>query len=293
MSTKNKLKTKLRIKLGTKNEDTWCPGCPNHNILESTKRVLTKLIGKGYKQEDFAMVTGIGCHAKIFDYLNISGIYGLHGRVLPTALGIKLGNPNLTVLGFAGDGDTYAEGMAHFIHAGRYNANMTLVVHDNQSFSLTTGQSTPTSQQGYKNKAKPFGEFDKPLNPIKLALASGMSFIARCNARDVAHTERILEKAIRHKGFSFVEIIQDCLIFNLEANNKDGLMYKISDNKNKKKAEQLAEEWDYNNKHGRIPLGVIYQEKKKTLEEKWPQLAALSKTLRKRKISRKRKTEIK
>ncbi|MBU0470193.1 MAG: 2-oxoacid:ferredoxin oxidoreductase subunit beta [Nanoarchaeota archaeon] len=264
-----------KIELRTKNEDTWCPGCPNHSILESTKRVLAKLISKGYRQEDFAMVTGIGCHAKIFDYLNISGIYGLHGRVLPTALGMKLGNPNLTVLGFAGDGDTYAEGMAHFIHAGRYNADMTLIVHDNQSFSLTTGQSTPTTQQGYKNKAEPLGEFNNPLNPIKLGLASGMSFIARCNARDIEHTAKILEKAVRHKGFSFVEIIQDCLIFNLEVNNKDDLMYKISDNKSKDEAERLAEKWDYNNKQGQIPLGVIYQEKKKTMEEKWPQLSAL------------------
>ena len=142
--------------ISTKNENTWCPGCPNFMILESAKGAIAKLIDGGRRQEDFAMVTGIGCHAKIFDYLNISGIYGLHGRVIPTALGITLGNPNLTVIGFAGDGDTYAEGMAHFIHVARYNLDMTLIVHDNQSFSLTTGQATPTSQLGYKNKAKPF-----------------------------------------------------------------------------------------------------------------------------------------
>jgi 2-oxoglutarate ferredoxin oxidoreductase subunit beta len=268
----------MKNNLSTLNENTWCPGCPNFMILESVKKVINKLIeGESYKQEDFAMVTGIGCHAKIFDYLNISGIYGLHGRVIPTAMGITLGNPNLTVIGFAGDGDTYAEGMAHFIHAGRYNANMTLIIHDNQNFSLTTGQATPTSQQGYKNKAKPLGEFNLPLNPIKLALASGASFIARCNARDITHTIEVLEKAIKHQGFSFVEIIQDCLIFNLEANDKDKLMYKISDNKDKGKAQKLAEEWDYNNKHGKIPLGVIYRERKKTLEEKWPQLSRLKK----------------
>lgn len=261
------------IELKTKNEITWCPGCPNHCILESVKLMLAKLISEGSKQENFVMVTGIGCHAKIFDYLNISGIYGLHGRVLPTCLGVKLGNPNLTVLGFAGDGDTYAEGMEHFIHAGRYNANMTFIVHDNQSFSLTTGQATPTSQQGYKNKAQPFGEFNFPLNPLKLALAAGMSFIARANARDIKHTAEIMEKAVKHKGFSFVEIIQDCLIFNPEINNKDKLMYKITDNRDKEKAMKLAEEWDYNGKNGKIPLGIIYQEEKLILEEKWPQLA--------------------
>lgn len=273
--------TDTKPKLSTKSVNTWCPGCPNFLILESVKKVIAKLIDEGVKQEDFAMASGIGCHAKIFDYLNISGIYGLHGRVIPTCLGMKLGNPNLTVLGFAGDGDTYSEGIAHFIHAGRFNVDMTLIVHDNQSFSLTTGQATPTSQQGYKTKAEPLGEFNMPLNPIKLALASGASFIARGNARDINHTAEILEKAIKHKGFSFVEIIQDCLIFNLDANNKSELMYKISDNKNKKKAKELSDEWDYNSKEGKIALGVIYRENKPILDDEWPQL----KKLKEKKVS--------
>tara|TARA_Y100000310_G_scaffold337773_1_gene425739 strand:+ start:4985 stop:5755 length:771 start_codon:yes stop_codon:yes gene_type:complete len=249
--------------LKTTEEITWCPGCTNFMILEAAKKALSK-----FNQKELAMVTGIGCHAKIFDYLNISGIYGLHGRVVPTMTGITLGNPNLKVIGFAGDGDTYAEGMAHLIHAGRYNANITLIVHDNQSFSLTTGQPTPTSQQGYTSKAKPQGEENKPFNPIKLALASGTTFIARCNAKDINHTAEIIEKAISHPGFSFIEIIQDCLIFNKEINDKDKLMYKIPDNKDKIKALSLSSQWGYNNKTGKIPLGVIYQVKEPTLQEK-------------------------
>ncbi len=252
---------------------TWCPGCPNFFILEAAKKAFAKL---GVDNKDIAIVTGIGCHAKIYDYINVSGIYGLHGRVIPTCLGITLGNPNLKVVGFAGDGDTYAEGMAHFIHAGRFNSNMTLVVHDNQSFSLTTGQPTPTTQQGYKSKASPLGEASHPVNPIKLALASGVSFIARCNARDITHTAQIIEQAIKHKGFSYVEIIQDCLIFNVEINAKDKLMYKTN-NKNKKKAEALADEWNYNSKKGKIPIGIIYEEKKPCLQDKWPQLQKLIK----------------
>ena len=255
-------------KIGTTNEITWCPGCTNFMILESAKKAFANLIDKGLKQENIAIVTGIGCHAKIYDYLNVNGIYGLHGRVIPTTLGIKLGNPNLTVVGFAGDGDTYAEGMAHFIHSGRYNANMTLIVHDNQSFSLTTGQPTPTSQQGYVSKASPSGEINYPMNPIKLALASGMTFIARCNARDIAHTAQVLEAAIKHKGFSFVEIIQDCLIFNKEMNAKDKLMYKVNNKSDMKKALQLADEWDYNSKKGKIPVGVFWHVEKKSLGEK-------------------------
>ena len=263
--------------LATKQEKTWCPGCLNNLILEAVQKTLDKLIENGAKLEDFVMVTGIGCHAKIFDYLNISGFYGLHGRVLPAALGIKLANPNLKILGFAGDADTYAEGMGHFIHAGRYNADMTFIVHDNQSFSLTTGQASPTTQEGYKSKVEPFGQMNHPINPIALALGANFSFIARTNAKDIEYTAEILTKAIQHPGFAFVEIIQDCLVFNPDMNNKDSLMYKIPDNQDSGKAWALAGEWDYNSKSGKIPLGVIFQETRPTLDERWLQLADLKK----------------
>jgi len=154
---------------------------------------------------------------------------------------------------------------------------MTLIVHDNQSFSLTTGQPTATSQQGFESKASPLGEFNHPLNPVELALAAGTSFIARCNAKDINHTAEILEKAIKHKGFSFVEIIQDCLIFNKEFDKgRDEIMYKIEDNSDLEKAHTIAHEWDYNSKKGKIPIGVIYQTDKPSLEDKWPQLKKLT-----------------
>src|SRR3989339_232453 len=198
--------------LSTKYGITWCPGCPNYMILESVKQALAN-----FKHEELCMVTDIGCHGKTFDYLNISGIYGLHGRALPTALGITLGKANYPEL----------------------------------------------------------GEFNNPFNPIRIALASNVSFIARCNARDIKHTAEIIEKAINHRGFSYVEIIQDCIIFNPEMNNKDKMMYKVEDNSDKKIAEKLADEWDYNSKAGKIPLGVLYQEKKSILTDKWPQLSKL------------------
>ncbi len=239
-------------------------------ILASVKKALEELEkeSKKYSQEKFSMATDIGCHAKIFDYLNISGIYGLHGRAIANGIGMALGNPKLNVLAFAGDGAAYSEGISHLIHAFRFNANMTLLVHDNQSFSLTKGQPTPTSQQGYISKAKPTGVKHKPLNPIKLALASNATFIARCNAKDIEHTKEILKQAIKHKGFSYIEIIQDCLIFNLQANEKQKIMYKISPCHNKQRAEKLASEYDYNTKTGKIPLGIIYQTQEPTLDEK-------------------------
>jgi 2-oxoglutarate ferredoxin oxidoreductase subunit beta len=248
-------------KLSTKNESTWCPGCPNFMILEAVKKSINN-------PKNYAIVAGIGCHGKMYDHLNLSGIYGLHGRPIPTALGIKLGNPNLKVIAFGGDGDTYSEGMSHFIHAFRYNVDMTLIVHNNQSFSLTTGQSTPTTQQGYINGDSPKGEINTPLNPIKLALASGATFVARANAMDLNHTTSIIKKAIKHKGFSYVEIMQKCLIFNKDMNELDKIMYKIPDNKNLSNANKYADQWNYNSKKGKMPLGIIYQTREPTLFEK-------------------------
>ena len=267
-----------KTKIDTPFPITWCPGCPNSEILKAVKLAINNLIKKGEKQKNFVTVTGIGCHGKIFDYVNLSGIYSLHGRPIPTAMGIKIGNPNLKVLAFEGDGDIYSEGLSHFVSAGRYNSDFTVIVHDNQSFSLTTGQATPTSQKGYKSKAEPLGKIGNPLNPIKLALASNATFVARANARDSKHTAAIIEQAIKHKGFSFVEVIQDCLIFNLDINNRDKRMYKIPNKKRtKEKAMKLAEIYDYNLGKGRIPLGIFYKEERKTFEEQWPQLQILQK----------------
>ena len=196
---KNKVYSTKELLKG-KSENTWCPGCPNFMILDSFKQTIANFIdSKEYKKEDFAITTDIGCHGKIFDYLTLSGFYSLHGRAIPTGIGIKLGNPNLKVITFAGDGAVYSEGIEHLIHAFKYNADTTLILHDNQSFSLTTGQPTPTSQQGFISKSEPLGVFDKPLNPLKLALASNATFIARTNARDMKHMIEIFTKAINHK----------------------------------------------------------------------------------------------
>lgn len=264
--------------LRTTAPNTWCPGCPNHVILESSRVAIENMIKQGFRKEDFAMVSGVGCHAKIFDYLDIGGFYGLHGRTLPTGLGIKLGNPNLHVICYAGDGDCYSEGIAHFIHAGRYNANMTLVVHDNQAFSLTTGQTTAMTQKGYKSKAEPLPKYANPFNPLKMALDTGISFVARCNAKNLQHTAETIEKAVKHKGFAFIEIIQDCIIFNLDINDRDKRMYILEDKKRtKKEALELAEEYDYNLGDGKIALGVFYAEERPTMDDNWPQLTKLLK----------------
>jgi len=175
--------------LSTNAKPTWCPGCFNFQVLAGVKKSI--LSQPNFNKNDYAMVAGIGCHGKIFDYLNLNGINGLHGRVLPTMLGMKVGNPNLKIIGFSGDGDAYAEGMEHLIHAARYNSDIKYIVHNNQVFALTVGQPTPVTEIGYKDKTTPSGEKISPLNPIKLMLSAGASFVARVFG-DVNQVEWIL-----------------------------------------------------------------------------------------------------
>ncbi len=231
---------------------TWCPGCTNFAILNAVKNII-----KG-KEKEFAITTGIGCHGKIYDYLDTSGVYCLHGRTLPVAFGIKMARPELKVMAFSGDGDIYAEGISHLIHMFRYDADLTLVVHDNRVFSLTTGQPTPTTEKGFKSKASPQGVKEKPLNPIKLALASGCKFVARASTLHPQQLQEILERAVEHKGFSFVEILQPCIIFHNDSEMIKKKAYKIEKKLPYKEAWEKACEWDYDD-GGKIPIGIFYE----------------------------------
>lgn len=253
---------------------TWCPGCPNFNILSAIKEGLSELVSsKNIEKKDIVAVTGIGCHGKMYDYLKVNGFYGLHGRVIPTAWGIKLGNPQLTVIGFGGDGDTFAEGISHFVHACRTNPDITMVVHDNQVFALTTGQMTPTTEKDYPGPSAPRGKKTATLNPLSLALISGASFVSRSFALDRDHLKKILKKAIAHKGFSLIEVLQPCITYHnsssfLRENIYDLESQKDFDCKDFDQALRKARQWDYSldQKVG-IPIGIFYREKRKTLED--------------------------
>lgn len=264
------------INLDTGIQPTWCPGCYNFQILAGVKNTIAKLINEGMKKEDFAIASGIGCASKIFDYLNLNGINTLHGRVIPTCLGMKIGNPNLRVIGFAGDGDAYAEGMEHLIHAARYNSDFKYIVHNNQIFALTVGQPTPTTEQGYTDKTTPDGVKLAPINPIKLMLVSGASFVARVFA-DVNQIEQVLKEAMKHKGFCFIEIIQPCLIFHPDIKFKEKI-YNLQeaghDSSNFEEAMKKACEFDYNIA-AKIPCGIFYQKERTSFEELFPQLREL------------------
>jgi len=266
--------------LNTKSKITWCPGCFNFQILNGFKNFINEEIKNGKRKEDFAIVSGIGCHGKIFDYVNLNGINALHGRVLP-AFGIKIGNPNLDIFGFSGDGDSYCEGMEHLIHAARYNSNITLLVHNNQIFALTIGQSTSTTETNYKDKINPEGNKLNPINPIKIMLSADASFVARVFAES-KQIEEILEQTKKHKGFKFIEILQPCLIFHPDKNYKDhfyNLQNSGHDKTNFQEAFKKSLEWDYNEikEDTKIPLGIFYQKQRETFEEKYWQLKDLVK----------------
>jgi 2-oxoglutarate ferredoxin oxidoreductase subunit beta len=267
--------------LNTKAPITWCPGCYNFQILAGVKNTIAKLISEGKEKENFAIVSGIGCHAKIFDYLNLNGINSLHGRVISTCFGIKIGNPNLNVLGFAGDGDAYAEGMEHLIHAARYNSDIKYFVHNNQVFALTVGQPTPTTEQGFKDKTTPAGVKIAPINPIKLMLAAGAGFVARIFS-DINQIKEVLDEAIKHKGFCFIEIIQPCLIFHPDLKFKEktyNLQEAGHDKSNFEQAMKKACEFDYNfvGEKTKIPTGIFFQQEKPVFEDLFPQLSKLKK----------------
>ena len=267
---------KKEINLNTKNVNSWCPGCFNFQILAGVKNYVANEIKKGKKKEDFAIVSGIGCHAKIFDYINLNGINTLHGRVLPMCLGIKVGNPNLNLIGFSGDGDAYSEGISHLVHAARYNVNMKYLVHNNQVFALTVGQPSPVTEKGFRDRTTPFGVKNTPLNPIKLMLAAGATFVARVFA-DAKQIEWVLEEASKHNGFAFIEVMQPCLIFHLDAGIKDKLYSLEKEGHNKKNFEaamKKAEEFDYSNVK-RIPTGIFYQKETESFEDRFFQLKNL------------------
>ncbi len=241
----------------------WCPGCGNYAILAAFKKALTRL---GLEPWKVVVISGIGCHGRVTDYLRTNGFHTIHGRVLPLATGIKLANPELVVVGFSGDGDAYAIGLGHLPHAARRNVDVTLIVHNNMVFGLTTGQATPTTPLGVKTRSTPRGNVEPPLNPILLALASGATFVARGFTGDIEHLAWLFEQAIRHKGFAIVDVLQPCVTFYNTYQYFRERVYKLEDEGHDpgdyEAALKKALEWG-----DRIPIGVFYRVSKPTYEQ--------------------------
>lgn len=263
-------------KLNTGVSPTWCPGCGNYCTFAALKKALVEL---SIAPHETVVTYGIGCHGHLVNFLNTYGFEGLHGRPLPLAQGVKLANHDLTVIASTGDGDCLGEGGNHFIHAARRNINITVILHDNQSYSLTTGQTSPTSETGYKSKSTPFGNLDIPINPVSLALVSHASFVARGFSADTNHLTKLFKAAITHKGFAVVDVLQPCVIFN-KMNTVEFFqkrVEKIEATASVNEALQMAIQWPpvpgvQTSEDIKIPIGIFYTKERPTLEFQLPQL---------------------
>ncbi len=192
-------------------EPRWCPGCGDYSILAQVRKILPKL---GLPKEKHVFVSGIGCSSRFPYYLSTYGFHGIHGRAPGIATGLKMARPDLHVWVVTGDGDGLSIGGNHLIHALRRNIDLTILLFNNRIYGLTKGQYSPTSEQGKTTKSSPFGTVEKPLNPLSLALGAEATFVARSLDVDVKHLSDVIERAARHRGTSFIEIYQDCNVFN-------------------------------------------------------------------------------
>lgn len=256
--------------LGTYARNTWCPGCGNFAILNSIKTVLKILGEEGFPLENVVLVSGIGCHAKIVDYVNVNSFYSIHGRVTPAAEGINLANPDLKVIGFAGDGDAYGEGIEHLIFAAKRNIDITMIIHNNRVYGLTTGQYTPTSPLGFKGRSTPQGTKELPINPLELMLAGGATFIARGYSNNMELLKKIFKEAIMHKGFSMVDVLQVCVTFFNMYDYYNKRVYELKDHNPQSYDDALKKirEWDYNSDVP-IALGTFYKKEMPTFEDRF------------------------
>jgi 2-oxoglutarate ferredoxin oxidoreductase subunit beta len=255
--------------LNTPNLPTWCPGCGNFGLWGAFKNAAT---AEGWDNTNSALVAGIGCHGHVLNYTKISSMEGLHGRAIPVATGIKLANHKLNVFVFTGDGDGLGEGGNHFIHACRRNHNITVIIHNNQIYGLTTGQTSPLTPFGYKTKSTPEGNPDHPINPLALAIASGATFVARGFAGDLPKLTELFIQANKHEGISIVEVLQPCVTFNKECSfpyYRENCYY-LENHDAKNKEAAFAKTLEFGPK--KIPLGIFYQVENPSYESEIPQI---------------------
>ncbi len=192
-------------------EVRWCPGCGDFAILAAVQKLMPEL---GLPKEQIVFVSGIGCSSRFPYYMNTYGFHGIHGRAPAIATGLKMARPELSVWVVTGDGDALSIGGNHLIHALRRNVDLKILLFDNRIYGLTKGQASPTSELGKKTKSTPFGTVERPFNPMTLALGAGATFVARSVATDQQHLLSVLRRAAAHKGAAFVEIWQNCNVFN-------------------------------------------------------------------------------
>lgn len=237
----------------------WCPGCGDFSVQASIQRAAANV---GLEPDNLAVVSGIGCSGRISGYINSYGLHGIHGRSLPIAQGVKMANRDLTVIASGGDGDGFAIGLGHTIHAIRRNIDITYIVMDNQIYGLTKGQTSPRSDVGFKTKSTPQGSVESALSVMEMALTAGGTFVAQSFSSDLKELTSLIEQGIQHKGFSLINVFSPCVTYN-KVNTYDWFkenLVKLSDVEgydpsNKEMAMQTLM------KNKGLVTGLIYQNK--------------------------------
>lgn len=239
-------------------ETTWCPGCGNFNILPALKEAMVDL---DLAPHEVMISSGIGQAAKSPHYMNCHMFNGLHGRSLPVAQGMKMANPEMTVICQSGDGCSYGEGGNHFLAAIRRNLDITLLAHDNQIYGLTKGQASPTTTQGHVTKTQPEGAPSEGFNPVVVAVAMKAGFVARAFTGEQEHLKGLIKEAVNHPGFALVDILQPCVSFNKVNTFKwyKERCYKLEDHDPTDWGAALKKADEF---HDRIPIGVLYKNDK-------------------------------
>lgn len=250
----------------------WCPGCGDFSVQAAIQRAAANV---GLEPEGLAIVSGIGCSGRISGYINAYGFHGIHGRSLPIAQGVKMANRDLTVIASGGDGDGFAIGMGHTVHAIRRNIDVTYIVMDNQIYGLTKGQASPRSAEGFKTKSTPLGTIESAISPLEVAMAAGATFVAQSFSSNLKQLTAVIEAGLNHKGFSLINVFSPCVTFN-KVNTYDWFKENIVD------LDEIPD-YDYTNRvmamtkimeTNSMLTGIIYQNKdKKSYENSIPSFA--------------------
>jgi len=240
----------------------WCPGCGDFGVLASLYRSMADL---DLDPSQTVIVSGIGCSSRLPHFASTYGVHTLHGRPLPVAMGVKLANPELTVIAVGGDGDGFAIGAGHFPHAARRNVDITYLVMDNEIYGLTKGQASPTSLYEQKAPSTPFGNPEDPLNPLAFAISAGASFVARGASFNTKALTELITQAIEHKGFSYIDAMSPCTTFN---NTQESW---------KESVTEVAPDHDVTNRtqafdlalRGGFALGILYRQERLSQTERY------------------------
>ena len=259
------LKTKYKLKdYKSTVQPIWCPGCGNFGVLNALYRALEQL---QLPPEKVAVISGIGCSSRLPGYMATYGFNGVHGRILPLATGVKMAHPDITVIGTGGDGDGFSIGIGHIPHAARRNIDMTYIVMDNEIYGLTKGQLSPTSPCGDVTKTSSYGSIDRPVEPISFMLSVGASFVARGYAGNLKHLSGLMVRAIRHKGFAFIDALSPCRTFcGLEQTKRLKAQVYYLDEESEDNPRDKREARDLITRETGFACGVIYKEVRPTYD---------------------------